>query len=146
MPNIVSPGPESVLTLDSHPVNIAIHIIFVPLIYATAIILLGLIPPIPIASNVPSLNIADVVVTVYAVGYFLLEPVAGLLMLPFHLAIAYYAHVLPTQFPQEVIAKYAAAGNVASWIAQFMGHGFAEGRAPALLDNLFQVPPSLIVY
>ena len=22
-----------------------------------------------------------------------------------------------------------------SWIAQFIGHGFAEGRAPALLDN-----------
>jgi 2-hydroxy fatty acid dioxygenase len=78
-------------------------------------------------------------VAVYAVGYFLLEPVAGLLMLPFHLAVAYYAHTLPTQFPRELIVKYAAAGNVASWIAQFMGHGFAEGRAPALLDNLFQV-------
>ena len=26
--------------------------------------------------------------------------------------------------------------NVLSWIAQFVGHGFAEGRAPALLDNL----------
>ena len=23
-----------------------------------------------------------------------------------------------------------------SWIAQFAGHGFAEKRAPALLDNL----------
>lgn len=34
---------------------------------------------------------------------------------------------------------YAAAGNLSSWIAQFIGHGFAEGRAPALLDNLFQV-------
>jgi 2-hydroxy fatty acid dioxygenase len=26
--------------------------------------------------------------------------------------------------------------NVACWIAQFIGHGFAEGRSPALLDNL----------
>jgi 2-hydroxy fatty acid dioxygenase len=26
--------------------------------------------------------------------------------------------------------------QAASWIAQFIGHGFAEGRAPALLDNL----------
>jgi 2-hydroxy fatty acid dioxygenase len=26
--------------------------------------------------------------------------------------------------------------HVASWIAQFIGHGFAEGRAPAVLDNL----------
>jgi len=23
-----------------------------------------------------------------------------------------------------------------SWIAQFLGHGLAEGRAPALLDNI----------
>lgn len=26
--------------------------------------------------------------------------------------------------------------QTASWIAQFIGHGYAEGRAPALLDNL----------
>jgi uncharacterized membrane protein YGL010W len=25
-----------------------------------------------------------------------------------------------------------------SWIAQFLGHGVFEGRAPALLDNLVQ--------
>ena len=61
-------------------------------------------------------------------------------MLPFLLACGYYARLLPTQFPREVIIKYAAAGNISSWIAQFMGHGFAEGRAPALLDNLFQAP------
>jgi uncharacterized membrane protein YGL010W len=26
--------------------------------------------------------------------------------------------------------------HVSCWIAQFIGHGFAEKRAPALLDNL----------
>jgi 2-hydroxy fatty acid dioxygenase len=62
---------------------------------------------------------------------------------PFLFACGYYARVLPMQFPREVIVKYAAAGNISAWIAQFMGHGFAEGRAPALLDNLFQVPPFL---
>lgn len=30
----------------------------------------------------------------------------------------------------------AVAVHACSWIAQFIGHGFAEGRAPALLDNL----------
>ena len=36
-------------------------------------------------------------------------------------------------------ANYLAlAGFVVSWIAQFVGHGVFEGRAPALLDNLFQ--------
>jgi len=26
--------------------------------------------------------------------------------------------------------------HVACWVAQFIGHGFAEGRAPALIDNI----------
>ncbi len=30
----------------------------------------------------------------------------------------------------------AALLHVGSWIAQFLGHGLAEKRAPALLDNL----------
>ena len=30
----------------------------------------------------------------------------------------------------------AATVHAFSWIAQFLGHGLAEGRAPALLDNL----------
>jgi len=113
--------------------------IFVPLIYATAVILLGLIPPIPIASNLPPLNVSDLIVCIYAIGYILLEPVAGLLILPFHLGVGYYSHKLPIMFERGDIAKVAAGANVASWIAQFMGHGLAEGRAPALFDNLFQV-------
>ena len=113
--------------------------VFVPLIYASSIILAGLLPPIPIASNIPKIYVSDFGVALYAIGYFLLEPVAGTSMLPFLLGCGYYARVLPTQFPSDVIAKYAGGANVASWVAQFMGHGFAEGRAPALFDNLFQV-------
>lgn len=33
---------------------------------------------------------------------------------------------------------WAVCGFVAAWIAQFLGHGLFEGRAPALLDNIFQ--------
>jgi len=113
--------------------------VFVPLIFATSIILVGLIPPIPISSNVPSLHLSDVGVAVYAIGYILLEPLAGVGLLPFLLGCGYLARTLPTQYPRDVIIKYASGGNVASWIAQFAGHGLAEGRAPALLDNLFQV-------
>lgn len=32
--------------------------------------------------------------------------------------------------------KNALLLHVASWVAQFSGHFFAEGRSPALLDNL----------
>jgi 2-hydroxy fatty acid dioxygenase len=112
---------------------------FVPLIYATSIVLAGLIPPIPISSNLPELRISDLGVAIYALGYFLLEPVAGTLMFPFHLACAYYARTLPLEYPSNVVGTYATVGHVASWIAQFAGHGLAEGRAPALFDNLFQV-------
>jgi 2-hydroxy fatty acid dioxygenase len=33
---------------------------------------------------------------------------------------------------------FALAGFLGCWIAQFLGHGVFEGRAPALLDNIFQ--------
>jgi 2-hydroxy fatty acid dioxygenase len=124
--------------IDSNPINVAIHMVFVPLIYITAVILIGLSPNIPLSSNI-SISPADIGVAVYAIGYVLLEPVAGVLLLPFHFVVLYYAHVLPTQFSRDDIAKYAGGLQVLSWIAQFAGHGFAEGRAPALFANLFQV-------
>lgn len=41
----------------------------------------------------------------------------------------------------------AALLHAVSWIAQFVGHGFAEKRAPALLDNLigglFSLTPNI---
>lgn len=33
---------------------------------------------------------------------------------------------------------YALGAHIFAWIAQFIGHGVFEGRAPALTDNLFQ--------
>jgi hypothetical protein len=34
--------------------------------------------------------------------------------------------------------KLALLVQLFSWLSQFIGHGAAEGRAPALLDNLLQ--------
>lgn len=34
--------------------------------------------------------------------------------------------------------KLALVVQLFSWLSQFVGHGAAEGRAPALLDNLLQ--------
>lgn len=34
--------------------------------------------------------------------------------------------------------QVALGVHVVSWIAQFIGHGAFEGRAPALMDNLVQ--------
>lgn len=37
-----------------------------------------------------------------------------------------------------IVNYYAVGIHIVSWLAQFVGHGKFEGRAPALLDNLVQ--------
>ena len=69
--------------------------------------------------------------------YILLEPVAGTAFAVLLLASTAYGHYLVSV--HGMTANYWAAGGfLASWIAQFLGHGMFEGRAPALLDSLFQ--------
>ena len=66
-----------------------------------------------------------------------MEPVAGGLLAPLLLAGTAYSEHLTTKY--GVTANYwAGVIFVLSWIAQFIGHGVFEGRAPALLDNLVQ--------
>ena len=73
----------------------------------------------------------------YCILYVLLEPVAGTGLAVLLLAGTAGGNYLVETYGNT--ANYWAAGlHVASWIAQFVGHGKFEGRAPALLDNLFQ--------
>ena len=66
-----------------------------------------------------------------------MEPVAGGMLAPLLLAGTAYANHLTSTYGMK--ANYIAIGvHVFSWIAQFIGHGIFEGRAPALLDNLVQ--------
>ena len=66
-----------------------------------------------------------------------MEPVAGGLLAPLLVAGTAYANYLTDTYGST--ANYiAGALFIASWIAQFVGHGVFEGRAPALLDNLVQ--------
>jgi len=66
-----------------------------------------------------------------------MEPVAGTAIAPFIMgATAYANHLLDIY--GSVANKWAIAVHVVCWIAQFIGHGKFEGRAPALLDNLVQ--------
>jgi len=48
-----------------------------------------------------------------------------------------YANHLTSTIP-DTANKVAIGVEIVSWIAQFIGHGAFEGRAPALLDNLLQ--------
>lgn len=66
-----------------------------------------------------------------------MEPVAGGILAPLLLAGTAYSNHLTTTYGSS--ANYWALGMfLFSWIAQFIGHGVFEGRAPALLDNLVQ--------
>ncbi|KAL0572243.1 hypothetical protein V5O48_009725 [Marasmius crinis-equi] len=135
----------------SNRVNVLIHILCVPLILWSAQVLLADVPlPSSIVGfftslGVPThisinpylsftLNFPSLFTLVYITYYFLLEPFAALLYLPqFTLSL-----LTATSFAETRAAHLTEAGVVHAvcWIAQFIGHGVAEKRAPALLDNL----------
>lgn len=95
--------------------------------------------PFPAWLTVPNLppNLGTIACLVYSAGYILLEPVAGAMLLPFLLGGTAVSNHLTSTYGAK--AYYIALGvHIVSWIAQFIGHGKFEGRAPALLDNLVQ--------
>ena len=66
-----------------------------------------------------------------------MEPVAGALVTPILLGGTAVCNYLTSTY--GAAANYGAIGlHIACWIAQFIGHGKYEKRAPAMLDNLAQ--------
>ncbi|KAF1959063.1 DUF962-domain-containing protein [Byssothecium circinans] len=124
-----------------NPVNVGIHIVCVPAIILTFILLFTNTPSLPLPSwlSVPylPLNAGTVASVLYSTLYILMEPVAGALVAPLLIGSAAYGNHLTVTYGST--ANYWAGGiNVLSWIAQFIGHSVFEGRAPALVDNLVQ--------
>ncbi|PIA17186.1 DUF962-domain-containing protein [Coemansia reversa NRRL 1564] len=134
----------------SNKVNVAIHMVFVPTILWTSLALFtAYFPgplftfPAPILSvlqRIPgpmlSANVATLTMTGYIVFYMILDQIAGLLITP-----VIYLMLITSQ--QYVLSSPNAVSVslfwfVFAWIAQFVGHGVFERRAPALLDNLLQ--------
>lgn len=95
--------------------------------------------PLPAWATVPYLpaNVGTIACITYATLYILMEPVAGSMLAPLLVGGTAYANHLTSTFGMK--ANYIAIGvHIVSWLAQFVGHGVYEGRAPALLDNLVQ--------
>ncbi|KAI8587552.1 hypothetical protein HDU89_003731 [Geranomyces variabilis] len=123
-------------------INQLVHVVFVPTILWTALVWLtqtGTFGDWSFSYLWP-LNAAFVMTTIYSVYYIILDPIAGSLYAPVLFGLCHYANVFAAK---DQVFGYspmiAATGiHVLSWLAQFAGHGFAEGRAPALLDNLLQ--------
>lgn len=143
--------------------NIVIHLICVPLIFFTSLILLHSTPffqhtdlqsitgPIPIpelwtrtglfgpTGTSYDLNLATITSILYSTYFIILEPFAGLLYSPILLAFGHWSNLVTTEsYHPEDYFKISLGVWTLSWIFQFIGHGHFEKRKPALVDNLFQ--------
>ncbi|KAF2769502.1 DUF962-domain-containing protein, partial [Teratosphaeria nubilosa] len=123
------------------PVNVGIHITFVPILLLTGFLFGTNSPAIPLPewATIPNLpaNVGTIACLVYLSLYILMEPIAGAMLAPLLLGGTAYANHLTSTYGMK--ANYIAIGvHVVSWLVQFVGHGVFEGRAPALLDNLVQ--------
>ncbi|KAI7542096.1 DUF962-domain-containing protein [Hortaea werneckii] len=124
-----------------NPVNVAIHVTCVPVLLITGFLFATNTPALsmPEWMTIPNLpaNLGTVACLTYSTLYILMEPVAGVMLAPLLLGGTAYSNHLTSTYGMK--ANYIALGiHVFSWIAQFIGHGIFEGRAPALLDNLVQ--------
>ncbi|ORX90691.1 DUF962-domain-containing protein [Basidiobolus meristosporus CBS 931.73] len=120
----------------SNKVNVICHVVCVPLIYWSALVLsmnVGLLTTTEVFGNV---YLPAVVSLAYSLFYIYLEPVAGLMYTPILGGIAYHATNFYQTSPQA--NNIAIAIHIFAWICQFYTHAFHEKRAPALLDNIAQ--------
>jgi uncharacterized membrane protein YGL010W len=123
-------------------VNVGIHMVCVPLILFSAFAMAansGTLIPLPDFLTVPrlDLNLGTLAALTWGGLYVLLEPVAGTVLAGICLAAAAFSNASLAENPDQT-NKIAIATHIICWIAQFIGHGAFEGRAPALLDNLVQ--------
>ncbi|KDQ64926.1 hypothetical protein JAAARDRAFT_146176 [Jaapia argillacea MUCL 33604] len=125
-----------------NPVNVAIHMVCVPILLWSFSVMAS---TIPVPASFPVLNYtinqyltfelnwASIHSILYLVYYFALEPVAALLYTP-QLTLSILTAIAFSKDPTRVSQAMILHGI--SWVAQFLGHGVAEKRAPALIDNL----------
>jgi len=132
----------------NHPVNVAIHLVCIWQILWSFIALLQYTPAIvstpsfvtslsPILTHV-SINGAFFFSLIYIVCYPIMDPAAGslgaLLVVALYVATGILVQTTATIAGFSLL-KVLGLFNASMWIAQFLGHGIFEGRAPALLDS-----------
>ncbi|KAI0542869.1 DUF962 domain-containing protein [Xylaria digitata] len=123
-------------------VNIAIHMVCVPLILFSGFTLganTGTLIPLPDAITIPNLdlNLGTLAALAWGGLYVLLEPVAGTILAFMCLGAAALGNAALSSNP-TLTNQTALAVHIVCWLLQFVGHGAFEKRAPALLDNLVQ--------
>jgi 2-hydroxy fatty acid dioxygenase len=122
-------------------VNKFIHIVCVPLLVVSAMILLMNVPftYITFVTDVLPPNLASPLTLFYCAYYIFLSPLLGSIasvMMLSSLVLADYVFTSFSFYPD--LCKVVLGIHIVSWLAQFYGHGVHEKRSPALLDNLVQ--------
>ncbi|KAJ1667402.1 hypothetical protein IW140_000885 [Coemansia sp. RSA 1813] len=134
----------------ANKVNIAIHMLFVPTILWCSTGLAAALTPQQLftypsvvdsaLSKLPGPNPLPNFSAIYMLGcslfYIALDQVAGLLVAPLLYAILVSSQEYALSSPEAT--KVLLGVFVVAWVAQFVGHGVFEKRAPALIDNLMQ--------
>jgi uncharacterized membrane protein YGL010W len=130
----------------SNTINQLIHAAFVPTIVGSALALLtgARVPLPPLPAPLPAaVSAAALAAPALAAYYLQLSARSGLPLV----GLGAGAGVLALWAGAEALVargggfaatwRPALALHLVAWVAQFVGHGAFEGRAPALLDNLF---------
>ncbi|CEP18723.1 hypothetical protein [Parasitella parasitica] len=127
----------------NNKVNVAIHMVFVPTIFWTALVFASNTGPLVTVDGTALAflkpfgpNLAFFTVVFYLTYYAILDPIAASIASPILVAMSYTATKFLETNPKA--NKIALAIHIISWIFQFLGHGLAEKRSPKLLDNLVQ--------
>ncbi|OBZ76370.1 putative endoplasmic reticulum membrane protein C16E8.02 [Grifola frondosa] len=135
----------------SQSVNVLIHLVFVPVllwtfqVMASQLPVPSFIPPVHLVLNeylTFDLNWSAIHAGIYLLYYFLLEPTAALLYVP-QMTLSLLTATTFSYKPDALTT--AALVHLGSWAAQFAGHYLAEGRQPALIDNLIEVSPATLL-
>ncbi|KAK9382103.1 uncharacterized protein V2V93DRAFT_366447 [Kockiozyma suomiensis] len=141
------------MAYHSNKVNILIHSICVPLItFSSFFLLANFKSPLPVfqSSLDAYANLGVLSSAGLAILYILLDPYVGTAVAPIVIGSSMlFTDILENDSYIAKANSVAGVIFVISWIAQFIGHGVFEHRAPALLDNLVQaliLAPFFVTY
>lgn len=110
-----------------HPTNIAIHVVFVPLLHLTALI---------VCFKFPWFDLGAVSSVLYVVYYFVLDTFLAFLLTPYFICMYILAKYLWIRFASLGLMPIALVAHFTAWLIQFLGHHLFERNKPALFDSL----------
>lgn len=117
----------------NNTINRRIHIVFVPIIFVSALSLLSEIP-----LSYPFTDVSRLFTLVYVFYCIFLNFNLGLLFTPFILGAYALSQAFCKYAGPSGTVPWAFTLNFAGWVAQFVGHFAFEGKSPALMDSFAQ--------